>query len=66
MSASADELARIEAHLEHHWFALALHQAAIRDLLPMRDMLRAAVEREEAKVDRQARKFMGPDARRSA
>lgn len=63
---AAEDLAAVEADLERHWWAIALHQHAIRELLPRRDTLRAAVAREEAKELRQARKYCGPDVRRSA
>lgn len=65
MSTAAEQLAQIEQQLEHHWFALHLHENAIRELLPMRDMLRAAVKREEARVDKQAKKWCGASAVRS-
>lgn len=62
---AADDLAQIEEQLAHHWWSLHREQAAIRELQAMRDVLRAAVKREDAKVDQAARKWCGPGAVRS-
>ncbi len=65
MSTAAEQLAQVEQQLEKHWWTLTHHQNAIRELLPMRDMLRAAVKREEAKIDKAAKKWCGQSAVRS-
>ncbi len=63
---AADELARVEAEYDAHVWAMRFHTAEARRLLPQVEQLRAAVAREEAAELRQARKYLGPDVRRSA
>ncbi len=63
---AADQLAAVEAQMAR---CAAIHERTIRawqSLRRERDVLRAAVAREDAALDRQARKWCGPDVRRSA
>jgi hypothetical protein len=66
VTTTADQLASLEAEYEGHVWAMRHHTNEARRLLPMVRVLQAAVEREEAAIDRQARKYLGPDVRRSA
>lgn len=63
---AADELARLEAEYDHHLWAVRFHTDECRRLLPLLRAARAEVEREAAKELRQARKWCGPEVRRSA
>lgn len=63
---TADQLAELEAEYDHHVWAMRFHTHEARRLLPMLRMLRAAVAREEANLDKQAKRWMGPETRRSA
>lgn len=66
MSSTADQLARIEAEMASlqtrhtkllwRWQALRSHQRRLREM----------VAREDAAMDRQARKYLGASAKRSA
>ncbi len=63
---AADQLAAVEAQMAR---CAAIHERTMRawqSLRRERDVLRAAVAREDAALDRQARKWCGPDVRRSA
>ncbi len=63
---AAEELARIEAQMARY---AVLHERAMRGwqrLRLKRDTFRAMVEREDARTDRQAKKWCGPGTRRSA
>ncbi len=63
---AADQLATIEAQMARY---AAIHERSLwawKRLRLKRDTLRVMVEREDREMDRQARKYCGPDARRSA
>lgn len=66
MTTIADQLAEIEQMMviieREHRRTMRAWQSLRRE----RDVLRAAVAREDAALDRQARKWCGPDVRRSA
>lgn len=66
MSTTAEQLARIERAMA---VCEELHTQSMqrwRRLRVQREYLRLAVEREDAALDKQARKYLGPDVRRSA
>lgn len=62
---AADQLAIVDADLEHHWFALRLHEDCIRQLQAQQRLLREAVAREDARIDRSAKQWCGSSAVRS-
>ncbi len=66
MTTTAEQLAAVEAEMDHHWFSLALHQDAIRRLQVEQRLLRDALAREDQRIDRAAKKWCGESARRSA
>ncbi len=64
---AADQLAAVEAQMAR---CAAIHERTMRawqSLRRERDTLRVMVEREDAALDRQAKRYLGPDVvRRSA
>jgi len=63
---AAEQLAQVQAEMDHHWFSIRLHQDCIRQLQAQQRVLREAIEREEARELRAARKWCGAETRRSA